>query len=376
MTVSAGEASVRSSTEWSDATPCQSARNAASSSAASPKRTSVLTRPPRARRGRAARAPRTRARRARPGACAGRGRPTSSSATTRPGRGESTATRSASRIASSTSWVTSSTVRGSAASASASHSCIDARVIESSAPNGSSRSSTGRPARSVRRNATRWRIPPDSSAGRARSNSASPKRSNSGSARSRAAAFGGRPGTRARARRCRARRARAAAGRAGACRRTRRAAPRRRSPPMTVTAPASGSCRPATSSSSVDLPQPGRSHDRDHLAGAHLQVEALERDHGGAAPEAARYAAQRDPGALKCERPLYRSLGLDLHSSLRGHYPTGSKGQRRAVRARGRYLSPPPREPPCELATESSRVAFRSARSFTNASSCFVVQHS
>ena len=114
------------------------------------------------------------------------GRP-SSSATTRPGRGDSTATRSARKSASSTSWVTSSTVRGSlrerrrpATPAST------ARVIESSAPNGSSSSSTGRPGSSVRRNATRWRMPPDSSAGRARSNSASPKRSNSGSARRRA----------------------------------------------------------------------------------------------------------------------------------------------------------------------------------------------
>ena len=51
-------------------------------------------------------------------------------------------TRSQSSSASSTSCVTSSTVRGSAASAARSHSCSSARVIASSAPNGSSRSST------------------------------------------------------------------------------------------------------------------------------------------------------------------------------------------------------------------------------------------
>src|ERR671918_1708756 len=43
----------------------------------------------------------------------GRGSCTSSCATTRPGRGERTATRSARKMASSTSWVTRRTVRGS-----------------------------------------------------------------------------------------------------------------------------------------------------------------------------------------------------------------------------------------------------------------------
>ena len=96
----------------------------------------------------------------------GRGRSTSKSATTRPGRGDSTTIRSARKTASSTSCVTSRTVRGSSASAAASHSRRSARVIASRAPKGSSSSSTGRPCSSVRRNATRWRIPPDSAAGR------------------------------------------------------------------------------------------------------------------------------------------------------------------------------------------------------------------
>ncbi len=56
----------------------------------------------------------------------------------------------------------------------------------SSAPNGSSRHSTGRPASSVRRNATRWRIPPESSPGRARSNPVRPNASKCSCAAARA----------------------------------------------------------------------------------------------------------------------------------------------------------------------------------------------
>ena len=90
----------------------------------------------------------------------GRGSATSSSASTRPGRRESTTTRSPSTIASSTSWVTSSTVRGSRARLRASHCCISPRVIASSPAKGSSRHSRRLPHSSVRANATRWRIPP------------------------------------------------------------------------------------------------------------------------------------------------------------------------------------------------------------------------
>ena len=39
------------------------------------------------------------------------------------------------------------------------------------------------------------------------------------------------------------------------------------------------------------------------------------------------------------ERLRRGSLGLDLHRSLRGHYPTGSKGQRRAVDVIGGAIS-------------------------------------
>ena len=60
--------------------------------------------------------------------------------------------------------------------------------MPSSAPNGSSSSIAGLPSRTVRRNAARWRMPPESCHGHARSNPARPKRSSSGRARSRAAA--------------------------------------------------------------------------------------------------------------------------------------------------------------------------------------------
>jgi hypothetical protein len=84
------------------------------------------------------------------------------------------------------SCVTSSTVRGSRRSVSSSHSCISPRVIASSAPNGSSRHSTRLPASSVRRKATRWRMPPDSSCGRASWKRSSPSSQNSAAARTRA----------------------------------------------------------------------------------------------------------------------------------------------------------------------------------------------
>ena len=60
-------------------------------------------------------------------------------------------------------------MRGSSRSAPASQACISARVIASREAKGSSRASTGLPATSVRRKATRCRMPPESSAGRDRS---------------------------------------------------------------------------------------------------------------------------------------------------------------------------------------------------------------
>ena len=127
--------------------------------------------------GRARRAAHGAPRPSRPAARAGRG-------PRDPGRSESTTTRSASSSASSTSCVTSTTARPwPARSRPASQAFMRRRVIASSAPNGSSRSSTGRPGRQVRSSARRWRMPPDSSCGHARSNPASPNSSNSARAR-------------------------------------------------------------------------------------------------------------------------------------------------------------------------------------------------
>ena len=78
--------------------------------------------------------------------------------------------------------------RGRARSRPASQAFMRRRVIASSAPNGSSRSSTGRPGRQVRSSARRWRMPPDSSCGHARSNPARPNSSNSARARASATA--------------------------------------------------------------------------------------------------------------------------------------------------------------------------------------------
>ena len=134
-------------------------------------------------------------------------------------------------------------VRG--ASACASQSCISRRVSASSAANGSSRHSSGLPDSSVRRKATRWRMPPESSWGRARSKPSRPKAAKSGCARARASARDAPPRRRASAALSSARShgsrlSRWGMSTAGSAR----------------TRPASGACSPHTSSSSVVLPQP------------------------------------------------------------------------------------------------------------------------
>src|SRR5689334_20690409 len=163
----------------------------------------------------------------------------------RPGRVDITSTRSARITASSTSWVTSTTVRGSASSTWASHPCISLRVIASSEANGSSSASTGLPANSVRRNATRWRIPPDSSAGRDRSNPVRPKRSSHGWAAARAWS-----------RRIPLARSASAALSTAVSHGSNRSRWGINAAGAAATVPASGVCRPQISSSSVDLPQP------------------------------------------------------------------------------------------------------------------------
>ena len=85
----------------------------------------------------------------------------------RPGRADITQIRSDSRIASSISWVTNSTVVPSDCQTSSSNCCIDSRVCASSAPNGSSISSAFGDIASTRAMPTRWRMPPDNCTGSA-----------------------------------------------------------------------------------------------------------------------------------------------------------------------------------------------------------------
>ena len=228
----------------------------------------------------------------------------------------------------------------------ASHSCISARVIASSEANGSSSSSTGLPASSVRRKATRWRMPPESSSGRDDSKPASPKRSNRGARLGAGVARARRRGCAAPARRCRSPTATAAAGRAGACRRSARAARGR-------------GARRRRDRAGARLEQAGdqleqgrlaaarRADDADDLARGDLEVDALEH------LELAEGVGE--PGDLdrRVLRPQLfeaprREPRLLLSCSLRAHYRTGSKGQRRGRSER--YLSPLAREPPWVVA--------------------------
>jgi hypothetical protein len=97
----------------------------------------------------------------------------------------------------------------------------------------------------VRRNATRWRMPPDSSCGRARSKPSRPNAANSGRARSRACR-GLAPPTRGAS----------AALSIALIHGSRRSRWGMRTAGADCTVPVSGACRPQTSSSSVVLPQP------------------------------------------------------------------------------------------------------------------------
>src|SRR6266508_292260 len=90
--------------------------------------------------------------------------------TTRPGRGVMTTTRSASRIASAMLWVTKTTVLRRSLQTRSSSRPSSSRVIASSAPNGSSISSSGGSWIRARQIDTRCCIPPESSRGRLLSN--------------------------------------------------------------------------------------------------------------------------------------------------------------------------------------------------------------
>ena len=90
-----------------------------------------------------------------------RGMSTSTMAFSRPGPGVRTATRSARKTASSTLWVTNSTVTRNSSQILTSSSCSTMRDCASTAANGSSMSMTSGSFASVRATATRCFIPPD-----------------------------------------------------------------------------------------------------------------------------------------------------------------------------------------------------------------------
>ena len=96
----------------------------------------------------------------------GLGMSTGMSATTRPGRGDRTTTRSATRIASGMLWVTMTMVVAARSQSRNSSRSKRSRLSASSALNGSSSRSTAGSSARARASATRWAVPPDSSDGR------------------------------------------------------------------------------------------------------------------------------------------------------------------------------------------------------------------
>ena len=157
-----------------------------------------------------------------------------------------------------------------------------------------------------------------------------------------------RPRARAPARRCRAPSARAAAGRAAASARSARAGRRRQSARRRAIAPGVGSSSPATISSRVDLPQPdGPTMPSTSPRRTRANVVERRRARRGAASNVSRARRRHGrlgPGPFRL-RLLLGSPPRSSCCSLRGHYPTGSKGQRRERHLR-RDLSPLAREPP------------------------------
>ena len=231
---------------------------------------------------------------------------------TRPGRLLSTMTRSPSRAASRTLWVTNSTVSVRSAQIRSSSSCSRSRVIASSAPNGSSISSTSASWASARARATRCRMPPDSSCGRL-----SPKPP------SRTA-----PAAR-RSRRRRSARGTPLARSASSTLRPRRQPreqrgllehQRRPGRPTVSTWPDGGRVQPGHQGQQRALAAAGRADQADELAVGHGQRHLVQGEH-------ARAARSRRP----CETPVSRTAGCARPRSARC--------------ARRQRLQPPGRSP-------------------------------
>ena len=220
------------------------------------------------------------------------------------------------------------------------HCCISARVIESSEPKGSSSSSTGLPASSVRAKATRWRMPPESSARPSVSaNSARPKRSNSAAALlltcfvpARLAGRMQRQGgvverTAPVEQQEVALRHQDAGAKAASAAPTRR--PRR---PGRPTAPAgrqrsrAGSTSRSPTGPPAPAPRPWRTSSDTPSQRLHRARAAS----GTASSDRRRPRPARPARCLPIQRlPLGSPHGHRAACSLRGDYPTGSKGQRR-----------------------------------------------
>ena len=177
---------------------------------------------------------------------------------------------------------------------------------------------------------------------------------------------------RARAPRCRAPSATAAAGRAGASGRRRQAARRPPAGPPRRPRRPIGSCRPADDLEQRGLPAAGGADEPEHLARGDLRATRL------AAPPpsprrvgncfvspATRHGRLGRRGACHQRLPLGSPHGHRAACSLRGHYPTGSKGQRRECRMALEALSQPacPRAPLEDLRRVYLRACIASSRS-------------
>ena len=238
----------------------------------------------------------------------------------------------------------------------ASQDCISARVIASSEAKGSSSSRTGRPAISVRRKATRWRIPPESSSGRAPSNPASPSRSKC-SAGLRPGSCRERPGDPQGQRRVvERRRARAAGGPAAACTRSARGARSASVAPADrdrAPSPPAAGRRPARAGWSCRTPM-GRRCPTTSPGSASRSIRSIARSSPKEWPRPLDAGAARPPSSGESPRARRGLRGprpeclreVSSACSLRAHYRTGSKGQRRvcgssAISARSCPASPP-----------------------------------
>ncbi len=221
-------------------------------------------------------------------------------------------------------------MRRSSARVATRSSCRSPRVMASSEASGSSSSSTGLPESSVRANATRWRIPPDSWEGRCPANSPTPSRSSIAPACSRASA---RPVPASRSDSAALSSARfqgSSRSRCGIQAQASSRASASRSPPTAIV-PAVGSDSPAISSSRVDFPQPEAPTRATVSPGSTVRV----RPRSASSSPKVRPTPATSIEGVAADRASEAggssfSRIVAITASLRAHYRTGSEGQRRA----------------------------------------------